>query len=198
MPFDDISALVDANKYCTLNKRYVDYALGEPYIRIGYAEQNFILAEAALRGWIKGDASTYYKKGIEGSFRFITTYTPNEKAYHHGRPITDQVIAEALANPAIQLGGSFEADLEKIMTQKYLAGFMQLPYQTYYDNRRTGYPEFPINPKTNMNSYEPTKMPVRWMYPNNEYDYNKENVDAAVQRQYNGSDDVNAIMWLLK
>lgn len=41
-------------------------------------------------------------------------------------------------------------------------------------------------------------MPVRWLYPSAEYDYNKANVEAAVQRQFNGSDEVNKLMWILQ
>ena len=36
------------------------------------------------------------------------------------------------------------------------------------------------------------------MYPIWEYDYNKEAVEEAVQRQYDGSDDYNKLMWILK
>ena len=44
---------------CKPNQRYLLLA-GEPIIRIGYMEQNFILAEAALRGWINGSAEELY------------------------------------------------------------------------------------------------------------------------------------------
>ena len=36
------------------------------------------------------------------------------------------------------------------------------------------------------------------MYPANEYSYNKENVEEAVKRQYDGNDEVNQLMWILK
>ena len=45
-------------------------------MRLSYAEQNFILAEGAVRGWISEDASTYYKKGIEASMNFISRQYP--------------------------------------------------------------------------------------------------------------------------
>ena len=41
-------------------------------------------------------------------------------------------------------------------------------------------------------------MPLRWMYPQDEYDHNSDNVKAAVESQYAGSDDWNQTMWLLK
>lgn len=197
-PSDKFDDIAKQTTFCNLNDRYTSLMEGEPFIWIGYAEQNFMLAEASLRGWINADASTYYKAGIEASMRFIANNTPNQEIYHHNRPITDEVINATINNPAIQLTGDFDSDLQKIMQQKYLAAFMQTPYLAYYDYRRTGYPAFPINPATNRNSYAPDKMPMRWMYPKREYDYNKENADEAVNRQYGGSDDINQLMWILK
>lgn len=37
---------------------------------MGYAELQFILAEAAVRGWIGGNANAYYTKGISASMDF--------------------------------------------------------------------------------------------------------------------------------
>ena len=198
-PIDQLKSIADKTKeFCPFNNRYTSLDEGEPLIRIGYAEQNFIMAEAALRGWITGSAADYYKKGIEASMKFIADNTPDKQTFHHGRKMTADVIAQTLAQPTLQLTGEFEADLKKIITQKFIANFMQASYQAYYDYRRTGYPEFPINPITNRNTNEPTKMPMRWLYPTSEYDYNRDHVDAAVQRQFQGSDEVNKIMWILQ
>lgn len=195
--YSDLSKIYGEGKSCLLNVRYVELPEGEPLIRLGYAEQNFILAEGAIRGWIPGDASAYYKKGIEASMRFIVANTPNETTYHHGHPITDNYIREYLEQPVIQLTGNKEKDLEAILLQRYLASFMQHPYDAYYDYRRTGYPVLPINPNTNLNT-DKNNIPVRWMYPESEFEYNTENANEAVQRQYNGSDDVNKRMWILQ
>ena len=74
---------------------------------------------------------------------------------------------------------------------------MQYPMDAYYEYRRTGYTVLPTNPNTNRNT-DKNKIPVRWMYSTWEYDYNKENVEEAVQRQYEGIDDYNKLMWILK
>lgn len=50
---------------------------------------------------------------------------------------------------------------------------------------------------TNLN-IPSTQFPVRWLYPSAELDYNPDNVAAAIQSQYGGNDDVNALMWILK
>lgn len=197
LPYEQISSAYSSGLYSGLNTRYTDYAPGEPIVRIGYAEQNFILAEAAIRGWIDGDAATYYKKAIKGHLDFLVTYTPNENIYHHGHPITDEYIASFLELPDIQLTGNKEADLKQILTQKYLTSYMQYTYDVYYDYRRTGLPQLPINPETNRNEVK-DKLPMRWMYPKSESDYNNENLNEALQRQFGGSDDVNALMWILK
>ncbi|MDE5676875.1 SusD/RagB family nutrient-binding outer membrane lipoprotein [Phocaeicola sp.] len=185
-------------RFSCVNDRYNYYRPGEPVIRIGYAQQNFILAEAVVRGWIAGDASHYYKQGIKASMDFLTKYTPDEEIYHQGRKITPYYIEHFLEQPSIQLTGDENIDIEKIITQRYIASFMQHPWGAYYEYRRTGYPKFPINPETSLNSNAKDKIPVRWMYPANEYSYNKENVEEAVKRQYDGNDEVNQLMWILK
>lgn len=180
------------------NQRYLQPE-GEPLMRISYMEQNFILAEAALRGWIDKDkTSEYYKNAIRSSMEFIADATPNDEEFHHNHPITSEYITEYLNQSIIQLNGNFNHDLEMILLQKYLGSFLQHPNnECFYDNRRTGYPVLPINPESNMNT-DPNKFPVRWMYPQAEIDYNKENVEEAINRQYGGNDDFNQIMWILQ
>lgn len=195
--YSNISVLYGKGEFCLANLRYTRVPEGEPLMRLSYAEQNFILAEGAVRGWISEDASTYYKKGIEASMNFIADNTPDKEEYTHGRTITQEYIQEYLAQPVIQLSGDKEKDLEMILLQRYLASFLQHPYDAYYDYRRTGYPVLPINPNTNLNT-EKNKIPTRWMYPEAEFSYNPDNANEAVQRQYNGSDDVNKLMWILQ
>ncbi len=194
----DNNVLHGEGKDCGPNERYLQPE-GEPLIRIGYMEQNFILAEAALRGWIdSGNASEYYKKGIRASMEFIADVTPDKEDYHHGHPLTAEYINEYLNQEAIQLNGNFNHDLEMILLQKYLGSYLQHPdNECFFDNRRTGYPVLPLNPESNLNT-DPNKLPVRWMYPQSELDYNKENVQAAIDRQYNGNDEFNQIMWILQ
>ena len=180
-----------------VNGIYYDEAspAGIPYVILGYQDLQFILAEAAARGWIDKDPDPYYKAGIQASFQFRKDNTPG--SYVHGMPITASYIEEYLLNAKIQLSDNREAQIEQILWQKYIASFLQNDWNVYLDYRRTGYPEFPINPETNKNSVS-DKIPVRWMYPQNEYDHNLENVGNAVQRQYNGNDDTNELMWMIK
>lgn len=196
-PIAEIKEKFAVSACSSINERYVNYIPGEPFIRVGYAEQNFILAEAALRGWIDGDPNEFYLKGIRGSMEFIANNTPDDEIYHYGHLLTSSYIEDFLAKESVQLKGSFDDKLNMIMEQKYIAGFMQLPYQAYYDYRRTGYPVLPINPETSLNFNAPDKIPVRWQYPDTEISYNTDNVEEAIERQY-GSDEVNKLMWILK
>ncbi len=43
---------------------------------INYAEVQFILAEAAFKGWVSGSAEAFYNSGAESS---ITLWLPNWK-----------------------------------------------------------------------------------------------------------------------
>lgn len=199
-PAADFSKLQDlsaAGACCTLNPRYTDVITGEPYTRLGYAEQCFILAEAVLRGWIPGDAISYYNEGIRSAMKFTSENTPDDIKYHAGRLITDTYIEAYLQRDPVRLSGGFEHQLKQIIIQKYLIYYMQYPFDAYYEYRRTGYPELPVNPETNRNTVK-DKIPVRWMYPLWEYDYNRKSVEEAVARQFNGVDDTNKLMWILK
>lgn len=197
-PFGDIVEINGKNLFCRPNLRYTSekHVVGEPLVRLGYSEQQLILAEACLRGWISGDPADYYNKGIEAHMQFVRDYTPDE--YAHGRVITDESIAVYLTNNKIRLTGEFEKDLEKIITQKYISYYLQSSFEGYYDYRRTGYPVLPINPESSRNVTAPDRIPVRYMYPMAEYNYNRENLEAALERQFGGSDDINDVMWILK
>lgn len=75
---------------------------------------------------------------------------------------------------------------------------MQDPISTFFEQRRTGYPVFPVNPETSLNVNDKNSIPVRWLYPSSELNYNKQNLMDALNRQYGGVDDINNKMWLLK
>lgn len=194
----DNNVLHGEGKSSGANPRYLQPE-GEPLMRVSYMEQNFILAEAALRGWIdKSQAADYYKKGIRASMEFIAKYTPDKAEFHHNHPITPDYINEYLSQSMIQLNGDLNHDLEQVLLQKYLGSYLQHPNnESFYDNRRTGYPVLPINPKSNQNTVV-DKLPIRWMYPQGELDYNRESVQEAIDRQYGGNDEFNQVMWILQ
>lgn len=170
---------VVAGEASKINARYYNSAVNEPSTAVSFAELQFILAEAVLRGWISGNAENYYKNGIRASMEFYG--------------IDAAAINTYLQQPAVQLtaGNSLEA----VLTQKHIASFMQNGWLSFYEQRRTGFPQFDIAGSGILNN---GKIPLRWMYPETETQLNRENVSSAISRQFAQNDNVNGVMWLLK
>ncbi|MFB6455385.1 SusD/RagB family nutrient-binding outer membrane lipoprotein [Chitinophaga sp. Hz27] len=197
-PSDDFTATIsqkNAGNFCDVNKRYVEMYNAEPVGLLNYWDVQFLLAEATVRGWISGTAAeTYYENGIKGHLSFLAKYAP--ASYAHNMAIDAAYISSFPATVA--LTGTSENQINQIITQKYIAGFFQnSDFNAWYENRRTGYPVFKLNSTTNLN-VPPTSFPLRWMYPTNELNYNSDNVNAAIQRQFKGNDDFTQTMWLLQ
>jgi hypothetical protein len=193
LEYGQIQIEYTAGKHSSINKRYYRYLVGEPSKLIAYSEMQFVLAEAALRGWkTPASAKEHYENGVRAAMFFTANNTPEE--YTHGITIDDAYIDAYLKGEA---AFNTKDGLKQIMIQKYIASLFQLPLNSYYDYRRTGYPELPINPTTNMNEIK-NQLPLRWMYPDTEYSQNRENIESAIQRQFDGSDTPNDVMWLLK
>ena len=119
--------------------------------------------------------------------------------FSNGRVITDDYIEDYLKGSyvAYNVGGTRIDRLKQIWIQVYIARYYHMQYDDYFDYRRNTYPEFPINPDTNLND-DKTKIPMRWQYPENELLYNKEQYLIALDRQWGGTDNVNNVMWVLK
>ncbi len=165
--------------YPNLNRYYSTFS-GEAYILIGYAEQEFGIAEAINRGWITGDAATHYNAGIKASMDFYAVPTADINTF--------------IASTNVVYKGNTADGLTQILTQKYVAFFQNSERESYFNYRRTGIPAFNVGP-ANKNGL---RIPNRWKYPQSEFETNSTNVNAALSSQYAGSDDINAKMWLLK
>jgi Starch-binding associating with outer membrane len=163
-----------------INRRFVNDEVNEPMILIGFAEQEFLIAEAIARGWASGPgtASGHYNTGVRASMLFYGIGGPTIEGY--------------LNKPLVKYDPTNY--LEQIITQKYISMFMQSGWEPFYEQRRTGIPTFSVGPAT-LNGGQ---IPKRWQYPQAEYDNNGANVQAAVARQYGGDDDVNGVMWILQ
>lgn len=197
MVYSDISKIYTSKDYSGLNSRYTEMANAEPVFQLSYPMLKFMLAEMTLRGWITGTAADHYNEGVKAALQFVAGNTPDNADYHHNMKITDAYITTYLASDGVKLAGTTEQQIEQILTQKYLHTFLHAPYNAFFENRRTGYPAFPINTASNENT-PADKMPVRWLYPQKELDYNNANVTKAITSQYGGSDNFNQQMWLLK
>ncbi len=184
-----------AGLYSLLNKRYLQEEATEPRRLMTYAEQQLILAEARIRGWITtGTAQEYYEQGVKAALGHFLTVN---SSYAHTMPINQAYIDGYLTGEAAFKTGQ-EDQLKQIWMQRYLLNFMQDAQYSYFEYRRTAYPEFPINPATSLNENNPDGLPMRWLYPSTETNYNRENLIEALDRQYEGYDEINKLMWLLK
>ncbi len=166
-----------------INDRYSYHPINEPSVLISYAEVQFLLAEAVVRGWISGNAEDYYQNGIKASLEFSN--------FNSAYSATD--IDDYLDQPIIALQAGNE--IEQIITQKYISMFMNTGWQPFYEQRRTGFPAFDVSGDGILNG---GNIPKRWMYPTDEYLNNRINVEKAVESQYSGTDNINGVMWLLQ
>lgn len=140
-----------------------------------YAELQFILAEAAEKGYISGDAETYYLNGINANFEYYGLTA--ESSY------LDQEGVDYNSN------GS-ESKLELIAKQKWVSLFM-VGLEGWFDWRRTGLPAIEPGQDALFN-----QVPVRIQYPDNEKVLNKDNYDAVLSRQ--GADEIITDAWISK
>lgn len=193
--YDNITANLLNNKYSLLNSRYLKVQAGDPRIMVSYAEQQLILAEARVLGWITtGNAQDYYQSGVQAA---LAVYLPVATSYVHSNPITQAYIDNYFTGEAAFKSNTTD-QLKQIWLQRYLLQFMQDPISAFFEQRRTGSPVFPINAATSLNTNNPNAIPVRWLYPSSELNYNKQNLTDALNSQYGGVDDINNKMWLLK
>lgn len=186
-PYSDNAALVAAKNISKVNDRFYKDPTNEPSSVLSYSELEFILAEATARGWISGSAKTHYDKAIKASFNFYQTYVKNPNLYFTGFNIDNY-----LTTPLVVYDNAapLQAQLEKIMTQKYMTMFHQAQWTSYYDYLRTGYPNYPL--QTGVTA------PFRFRYPQAEYNYNSVNLKAALTSQYGGNDNINSKPWWLQ
>lgn len=195
MDYDLMNVEHSANRLSLLNSRYLKEVASEPRMMMTYAEQQLILAEAHILGWINaGTAQEYYESGVKAA---LSGYMSQLGSYAHGNAI-DQAYINSYFTGEAAFKATPDEQLKQIWMQRYILNFMQDPLVSYYEYRRTAYPVFPINPATSLNENNKNAIPVRWLYPGSETSYNLDNLTEALNRQYDGFDEINKVMWLLK
>lgn len=133
-----------------------------------YSEQQFLMAEAVVKGYVAGNGKTYYDDAVGAALAYWG--------------ITDA--AGFLAHVDVNYNGT----IERIMEQKYIALFGN-GFQQWHEIRRTGYPIMIVGPDMQNDG----KPPKRLQYPSSVLLYNKANYDAVVSRI--GGDNINIKMW---
>ena len=149
-----------------------------PFPVLTWSEVNFLLAEAALKGWITADAQSYFNKGVEASWK-------QWKCTWDGTAGTTY-----LARSTVRFTGA-TATMERLISQKYIAMFFS-GFEAWYDYRRTGYPVLPIGPAAKNSGI----LPTRFEYPLITQATNKANYDAASARI--GGDNLRTKVWWQK
>jgi len=133
-------------------------------------ETDFLLAEAALKGFISGDAQAYYESGVTKAFEYWLTPMP-------GNHLTRSSAA-----------WNEDRGLELIITQKWIASIGNA-YESWAEWRRTGFPALkPVEASLNGGLY-----PVRMPYPSDEQALNFENYQTAAAATEDNS--VNVRVW---
>jgi len=152
-----------------------------------YAEVEFLLAEAAAKGWINEDIEEHYRAGIAASMEY---HQVNLEPF--GWESFDDFYAES---------GVAYSEVTDIWEQKWLALFFH-GLEPYFEVRRwyfesgmsfNGIP-FLEPACDNLNE---DQLPLRFLYPGEEQSLNGENYQQAVDN-LGGSNSQNAPIWLVQ
>ena len=150
----------DANDFATMNENttYVGFTGDDAEIDhfqpvMLYPEVLFLQAEAALRGWGPGDATSLMQEGVRASMEFVGV---------------DSAAATAYINELSALSGSNEEQLKQLITQKYISNFPN-GREAWADFRRTDYPDLtlPIDGVSSTSSVAAGTYVKRIRYPDN-------------------------------
>ncbi|MGA0555229.1 SusD/RagB family nutrient-binding outer membrane lipoprotein [Larkinella sp. VNQ87] len=124
---------------------------------VSASEVNFILAEAAQKGWAAGDARARYEAGIKTSL----------EAWGVSSAYTAYIAQKNVAYNGTQ---------KQLIEQKWIASWTAAT-EAWFDYRRTGFPELIAGPNAKRKV-----LPVRFFYMLDERNLNKANADAALNR----------------
>lgn len=145
---------------------------------MNYSELQFILAEAAAKGWISSkSAQTYYETGVTNAITLWGLTVP----------------ANYLTFAQVKWDNTYPLDqqMELIHKQKYYALFFT-DMESWFEYRRTGHPVLPKGAGLKNNGV----MPARLNYPVYVQSTNGDSYSAAVASQ--GADNISTQVWWQK
>lgn len=203
-----LAAKGDRTTFSTINESFKT-ATYQNYFEA--AEVNFLLAEAKLRNWSVGSktADEYYAAGVKASFEkwgaggvdaYLTDGTSlpinynDPKAEGNINDFVSRVTNTIKWNEA----DSKELKLEKIITQKWIAGFPS-SFEAWVDHRRTGYPKIPYVYKNesfaNDGIIAANDFIKRMRFTPEEYVNNPTGVAGATSKLSNQKDLISTRLW---
>ncbi|WP_420456026.1 SusD/RagB family nutrient-binding outer membrane lipoprotein [Rubrivirga sp.] len=162
--------------YMDVNPSLVNF--DDPMFLQTYAEVEFMLAEAAIRGWGASDPESHYQAGVRAAM--------NHLALYGGNTVDADEIEDYLEdNPYDAANG-----LAQIGYEYWVATFFN-EYEAFANWRRTGYPNLtPVNFPGNVTG---GTIPRRLRYNESESVSNTANYNEAVSRQ--GGDLLTTRVW---
>lgn len=177
-----------------------------PFLWMNAAEITFLRAEGALRGWnMGGEAKDLYNMaialsfeqyGLSGSETYAKNSTDTPEAYNDPTfAYTDWEGPRSTITIAWEDGAdNFERNLERIITQKWIANFL-LGVESWSEFRRTGYPHLmPVIENKSGGSISSEYMIRRLWYPPTEYTENLSNINLAIG-MLGGPDNGGTRLW---
>ena len=174
---DDSVSPCETGVYMRPNEVYQDF--DEVMFFMTYAEVEFLLAEAAVRGWHSGDAAAHYENGVRAAMEHLSLYGADAII---GSVDIDTYLSENPYDPANAM--------QQINEQIWAATFLN-EYESFANWRRTGYPELvPVNYPGNVTN---GTIPRRMRYREAEAVANPANYQEAVSRQ--GADELTTRVW---
>lgn len=173
------------------------------------AEVYFLRSEGALRGWNMGaDAQSLYETGIRTSFTvsgigvtadtYINDNTSVPAGYTDPRNSGNNIdVANALISKITikwNASANFETNLERIVTQKWIAMFPD-GQEAWTEFRRTGYPKvFPVVVNNSGGLINTDRQIRRLPFPTTEYQTNATGISQGISL-LGGSDNGNTKLW---
>lgn len=158
---------------------YTVLRIDAPQFILTHAQTQLLLAEAAVRGWVQGNAADYYEAGIRANMEQMALYDEDAS-------IATVAIDQYIASHPLVTG----RELELINTEYWIAAFLD-GTELFANFRRSGYPILQKNPYTGS---EITGDFIRSMpYPDSERVVNLANLQEALNRQ--GPNNLDRRVW---
>lgn len=159
--------------------------LDAPTLIMSYAEVEFILAEAVVRGWnVGGTAQKHYEDGVKAAMEVLTIFGDKVPA------VTTAEYNTYITTYPFKAAGTDAQKIEQIITQKWIVLLFN-GFEAFSEYRRTGYPALvPVNDPTGETK---GTIPRRLIYDQSELITNEANYKTAIQRQ--GLDLMTTRIW---
>ena len=195
-----LSSSAIAQKYSNVNMEKLEGRL----MWMNAAECAFLKAEGALRGWnMGGTAESFYQQGIRLSFEqwgvtgadsYLMNETNTPESYRDPMGVNNNSDAPSTITIKWNNASDFETNLERIITQKWIANF-PLGNEAWAEFRRTGYPRLmKVLHNLSKGIVDDQLMARRLPYPQSEYNENTENLKAALE-MLGGPDNLATRVW---